>query len=106
MWQVPRVIETHANIGFNKWNIYIAKTSSPDVFKSYLEQYQSDFSTFLKLRLEEIKFGEWMVLTFIGRSNVDASNGEYCYVLGLLTNALNGMVLEVFYIIPFISYFY
>lgn len=46
----------------NKDNIYIAKTSPPRVHKAYFDQFESDFTTFLKSRSEELKLGGRMVL--------------------------------------------
>ncbi|KAG6737434.1 hypothetical protein POTOM_058955 [Populus tomentosa] len=48
-------------ISNNKGNIYMAKASPPNVFKAYLEQFQKDFSLFLRLRSEEIIQGAIIV---------------------------------------------
>ncbi|XVF62070.1 hypothetical protein PTKIN_Ptkin08bG0187500 [Pterospermum kingtungense] len=53
----------------NKWNVYMAKSSPPNVFKAYAKQFQEDFSLFLRMRSEEIKPGGHMILTLMGRSN-------------------------------------
>ncbi|WRX07582.1 SAM dependent carboxyl methyltransferase - like 2 [Theobroma cacao] len=87
--QVPEGLES------NKGNIYIANTSPPDVLKAYYEQFQQDFSLFLKCRSEELVEGGRMVLTFLGRRSDDPSSKECCYIWELLAMALNDMVFEV-----------
>ena len=79
----------------NKGNIYMASTSPPNVLKAYYEQFQRDFSFFLKCRSEEMLEGGRMVLTFLGRKSDDPSSKECCYIWELLAAALNDMVLEV-----------
>ncbi|KAK7841246.1 salicylate/benzoate carboxyl methyltransferase [Quercus suber] len=70
--QVPRGVVN------NKGNIYIAKSSPPNVFKAYMDQFHTDFSMFLCSRAKEILPGGRMILTFIGRSNdVDSFNLPY-----------------------------
>ncbi|KAG8474604.1 hypothetical protein CXB51_031223 [Gossypium anomalum] len=86
--QVPQGLES------NKGNIYMASTSPPNVLKAYYEQFQQDFSLFLKCRSEELVDGGRMVLTFLGRRSDDPSSKECCYIWELLAMALNDMVLE------------
>nr|UMB49613.1 salicylic acid methyltransferase [Nelumbo sp. SAMT] len=78
----------------NKRNIYMAKTSPPSVFKAYLEQFERDFSVFLKSRSEEMVPGGRMILTLLGRRSQDPSSKECCYMWELLAQALNSMVYE------------
>lgn len=79
----------------NKGNIYIAKSSPPNVFKAYMDQFHTDFSMFLRSRSKEILPGGRMILTFIGRSNIDP-NTNCCYDLWeLLAKSLLDMVPEV-----------
>ncbi|RVX16766.1 Salicylate carboxymethyltransferase [Vitis vinifera] len=85
--QVPRGLE-------NKGNIYMASSSPPSVLKAYYEQFQSDFSMFLRCRSEELLGGGTMVLTFLGRRSEDPSSKECCYIWELLAVALNDMVSE------------
>ncbi|XVE87335.1 hypothetical protein DITRI_Ditri18aG0109500 [Diplodiscus trichospermus] len=90
MWlsQVPEGLES------NNGNIYMASTSPPEVLKAYYEQFQKDFSLFLKCRSEEMVAGGRMVLTILGRRSDDPSSKECCYIWELLAMALNDMVLE------------
>lgn len=53
----------------NKWNVYMAKSSPPNVFKAYAKQFHEDFSLFLRMRSEEIKPGGHMILSFMCRAN-------------------------------------
>ena len=86
--QVPEEIEN------NKRNIYIAKTSPPNVFEAYLKQFQKDFATFLCFRSEEIVPNGRMVLTFLGRSIADPTSNDSCCWSELLAKSLNDMVDE------------
>lgn len=86
--QVPRGLES------NKGNIYMASSSPPSVLKAYYEQFQTDFSMFLRCRSEELLEGGSMVLTFLGRRSEDPSSKECCYIWELLAVALNDMVAE------------
>ncbi|CAL5197555.1 unnamed protein product [Lathyrus oleraceus] len=76
----------------NKGNIYLAKTSPPNVFKAYLEQYQSDFSFFLKCRSEELVEGGSLVVTLIGRIGEDPVYKDCCAVWETMAMGLNDMV--------------
>ncbi|KAM3742027.1 hypothetical protein ACB098_07G041500 [Castanea mollissima] len=86
--QVPKGLDN------NKGNIYMASTSPPSVLRAYHEQFQRDFSLFLKCRAEELMVGGGMVLTFLGRRSEDPSSKECCYIWELLAMALNDMVSE------------
>ncbi|KAK6924400.1 SAM dependent carboxyl methyltransferase [Dillenia turbinata] len=87
--QVPEGLEE------NKGSIYIASTSPPSVLKAYFNQFQKDFSCFLKCRGEELVTGGRMVLTILGRKSDDPSSKEGCYIWELMALALNDMVAEV-----------
>ncbi|WCJ35217.1 S-adenosyl-L-methionine-dependent methyltransferases superfamily protein [Euphorbia peplus] len=78
----------------NKGKIYISKSSPVSVLKAYSEQFQSDFSTFLRLRSEELVGGGCMVLSFIGRGSPDATTDQSCYQWELLANSLMSLVYE------------
>ncbi|KAK4430678.1 Salicylate carboxymethyltransferase [Sesamum alatum] len=89
MWlsKVPERVET-----MNKTNIYIASTSPASVINAYYEQFQRDFSTFLRCRSEEVVGGGKMVLTLLGRKSESASTKECCYIWELLALSLKEMV--------------
>ena len=74
----------------NKKNIYIAKTSPPDVSKAYYSQFTRDFMLFLRSRAKEMVAGGRMVLTLQGSKSDDPDS-----VFELLGSTLHTMVLEV-----------
>ncbi|XP_027347780.1 salicylate carboxymethyltransferase-like [Abrus precatorius] len=86
--KVPEGVEN------NRGNIYIGRTSPPNVLKAYYEQFQRDFSLFLKCRAEELVEGGSMVLTFLGRRSDDPCSKDGCYIWELMATALNDMVFE------------
>ncbi|XP_023741096.1 S-adenosyl-L-methionine:benzoic acid/salicylic acid carboxyl methyltransferase 3 [Lactuca sativa] len=90
MWlsQVPELEET------NKGNIYMSSTSPSSVIRAYYQQFQTDFSMFLKCRADEMVSGGRMVLTILGRRSDDPCSKECCYIWELLAMALNDMVYE------------
>ncbi|XP_077210762.1 putative jasmonic acid carboxyl methyltransferase 2 [Tasmannia lanceolata] len=90
--QVPQGLEDEMGISLNEGNMYLVKTTPPLVFKAYLEQFQRDFSLFLKLRSEEIIKGGRMVLTLNGRRSEDPSSTECCSIWELMSQALNDMI--------------
>ncbi|KAK1279707.1 Salicylate O-methyltransferase [Acorus gramineus] len=92
--QVPVGLHSGTNAHLNKGRLYISKTSPPGVLRSYLEQFQLDFSAFLMSRSQEIIIGGCMVLTLIGRKSADSSSDECCFQWDLLANALMDMVHE------------
>ena len=68
---------------------------SPSVVKLFQQQFQNDFSLFLKLRFEELVFGGQIILTFIGRKYKDVFSGESNHLYGLLAQSLQSLVDEV-----------
>lgn len=86
--QVPENLEN------NKGNIYMSKKSPPNVYEAYWRQYLRDFSTFLRIRSEEITDNGRMVLTFIGRSGADPTSKDCCCIWDLLATSLHDMVAE------------
>ncbi|KAJ1258894.1 hypothetical protein BS78_10G111000 [Paspalum vaginatum] len=73
-------------------NIYIARTTPPNVVKIYQDQFQKDLMLFLELRYEELAFGGQMVLTFLGRKNEDVYSGSMNYLYELLAQSLQTLV--------------
>ncbi|GMI70211.1 hypothetical protein like AT3G21950 [Hibiscus trionum] len=61
----------------NKGNVYMARSSPPNVFQAYANQFQNDFTNFLNLRSKEIIPQGCMVLTCIGRKNPNPSMEDY-----------------------------
>ncbi|KAK8661908.1 hypothetical protein V6N13_091496 [Hibiscus sabdariffa] len=65
----------------NKGNVYMARSSPPNVFKAYADQFQKDLTKFLSLRSKEIIPQGRMVLAFMARKNADPSNEYYGWEL-------------------------
>ncbi|KAK8515621.1 hypothetical protein V6N13_139408 [Hibiscus sabdariffa] len=84
--KVPKGVEN------NKRNIYISKLTPPNVSKAYLEQFQNDFSNFLRFRSEEMINGGRMLLTLVGRSIIDPTSKDCCSLWDLLTKSLLDLV--------------
>ncbi|OMP09006.1 SAM dependent carboxyl methyltransferase [Corchorus olitorius] len=72
----------------------MAKTSPPNVFKAYLDQFEKDFSNFLRSRSEELVAGGGMLLTLIGRSIADPTSKDCCSLWDLLTKSLLELAAE------------
>ncbi|CAI0447371.1 unnamed protein product [Linum tenue] len=77
----------------NKGNIYLTSSSPPGVLEAYCKQFQTDFSSFLKFRSQELVTGGRMVLTIPARRGEQHSEKECCYLL--MSMALNQMATEV-----------
>ncbi|GMI80270.1 hypothetical protein like AT5G66430 [Hibiscus trionum] len=93
MWlsKVPVGVES------NKGNIFMARSSPPNVFKAYADQFQKDFTKFLSMRSEEIIPQGRMVLTFMARKNQNPSDEDYGWELlakSLLDLVAQGVVKE------------
>lgn len=92
--QEPEGLEAWRKPCLNEDNIYIARTTTPSVAKLFQEQFQKDFSLFLKLRHEELVHGGRMVLIFLGRKNEDVYSGDLNQLFALVATALQSLVLK------------
>ncbi|KAJ9186550.1 hypothetical protein P3X46_002109 [Hevea brasiliensis] len=92
--QAPPSLNWNHRMPMNKGKIYISKTSPSSVLEAYSQQFQKDFSLFLKSRSEELVPGGCMVLSFMGRRSTDPTTDESCYQWELLARALMSMVSE------------
>nr|QCP80348.1 methyltransferase 5 [Tanacetum cinerariifolium] len=75
--KVPPGLYDMEGHSINKGSFYISKSSSPRVAKAYYDQFQEDFSLFLRSRSKEILVGGRMVLILLGRrdqNHVDRGN--------------------------------
>lgn len=75
----------------NKGKMYISKTSPPSVARAYLDQFQEDFTFFLKSRAIEMVPHGRMVLILHGRQSADASK-EYFFAWEVLAKTISDMV--------------
>ncbi|XP_010255758.1 PREDICTED: salicylate carboxymethyltransferase-like [Nelumbo nucifera] len=92
--QVPRGLEGVTGISLNKGNIYIGESTPPDVIDAYVNQFQMDFTVFLKSRSEELVPGGHMVLNIVGRRSCNQWKKEVFKLWELLSMALREMVSE------------
>ena len=66
------------------------------MFENYKKQFQKDFTTFLESRSIEIVRGGRMVLTCVGRSEVDPCGNEGGQISNLIARSLVDLVKEVY----------
>ncbi|KAJ4882418.1 S-adenosyl-L-methionine-dependent methyltransferases superfamily protein [Raphanus sativus] len=79
----------------NKMSLYITSSSPLSEYKAYLNQFQKDFMTFLRMRSEEMVSNGRMVLTLIGRKTLDDPQyRDCCHWLSLLSDSLCDLVFE------------
>uniref|UniRef100_A0A1J3JM69 Salicylate/benzoate carboxyl methyltransferase n=1 Tax=Noccaea caerulescens TaxID=107243 RepID=A0A1J3JM69_NOCCA len=79
----------------NKMSVYITSSSPLSVYRAYLNQFQRDFTTFLRMRSEEMVSNGRMVLTLIGRNSVDDPlHRDCCHFWTLLSKSLRDLVFE------------
>ena len=89
-------VQVPANLlDYNKGNIHMAKSSPRCVYEAYFSQFEKDFTTFLRMRSEEVIPNGRMVLSLVGRSSADHTMKDSCYMYGLLGKSLLDMSAEV-----------
>ena len=80
----------------HKMSVYLTSSSPLSEHKAYLNQFQTDFKTFLRMRSEEMVSSGHMVLTLIGRKTLDDPlHRDCCHWLTLLSDSLCDLVFEV-----------
>lgn len=93
--KVPSGLKSKEGLPLNEGRIYISKTSPPSVRKAYLDQFQEDFTLFLKSRAMEMVPHGHMILMLLGRESTDPANMESCYMWELLADAISDLVEQV-----------
>ncbi|WZY94122.1 hypothetical protein YC2023_066451 [Brassica napus] len=79
----------------NKMGVYITSSSPLSEYKAYLKQFQKDFTTFLRMRSEEMVSNGRMVITLFGRNTIDDPlYRDCCHHLTLLSDSLRDLVIE------------
>ncbi|KAJ0243924.1 S-adenosyl-L-methionine-dependent methyltransferases superfamily protein [Hirschfeldia incana] len=79
----------------NKMSVYITSSSPLSEYKAYLNQFQKDFKTFLRMRSEEMVSNGRMVVTLFGRNTIDDPlYRDCCHHLTLLSDSLSDLVFE------------
>ncbi|MBA0570106.1 hypothetical protein Golob_003792 [Gossypium lobatum] len=79
----PSLYDEHGK-SINRGNVYISESGPPSVSRAYWNQFQDDFSLFLKSRSEELVTGGRMVLIILGRighDHVDRGNSFFWEIL-------------------------
>ncbi|XP_050205158.1 7-methylxanthosine synthase 1-like [Mercurialis annua] len=92
--QVPEGIVTESGISLNKGNIWISETSPPAIHKAYSDQFERDFTLFLRSRSEEIISGGHMVITCMAQTNNPSCKFGSCELLRLIGDCIKAMVDE------------
>ena len=89
-YKVPEGLEK------NKMSVYITSSSPLSEYKAYLNQFQKDFTTFLRMRSEEMVSNGRMVITLLGRNAIDDPlYRDCCHHLTLVSDSLRDLVFEV-----------
>ncbi|KAK9063792.1 hypothetical protein SSX86_017664 [Deinandra increscens subsp. villosa] len=86
--QVPK------GLGSTSLNVYITKTSPPNVIQAYEKQFHNDFTKFLQMRSKEMVHGGRMIFTLTGRSIVDPTSDDCCCLWDLFAQSLIDMLEE------------
>ncbi|KAJ4817981.1 S-adenosyl-L-methionine-dependent methyltransferase superfamily protein [Rhynchospora pubera] len=92
--QVPLGLNSTTEGPINKGSFWISKKSPPNVSNMYLEQFQRDFSSFLKFRNEELHSEGHMVLIIPGRLSADPSTEESAVWISWYEEGLQDLVSE------------
>ncbi|KAG8089675.1 hypothetical protein GUJ93_ZPchr0011g28729 [Zizania palustris] len=89
--QVPE----HLDGSMNEGNIHIAATTPPLVARLYRDQFETDFSRFLRMRCRELVPGGRMVLTILGRQRDEVvTAGGLTTVFDLLAQGMRTLVAQ------------
>ncbi|XP_074313357.1 putative jasmonic acid carboxyl methyltransferase 2 [Silene latifolia] len=88
--QVPRGLVNENGESLNKGNIYIAKTSPPEIHMAYYAQFKRDFTLFLRSRTKEMVSGGGLVLVLQGCFHSEDPDS----IWELLGSTLQDMVIE------------
>lgn len=86
--QVPVGLVSKSGEPLNKKNIWIAETSPPSVHEAHMNQFENDFTTFLRMRSQELVPNGHMVLTFLCKNDED----DGISFLEMFGNTLQDMV--------------
>ncbi|KAJ4851433.1 hypothetical protein Tsubulata_013964 [Turnera subulata] len=92
--QVPEGLISESGEPLNKGNICLSETSHPSVHKAYLDQFDKDFTSFLRSRSSEMISRSRMVLTIMGSSYHNPSCKYGSQIFQLIGASLKEMVDE------------
>ncbi|XP_009602143.1 probable methyltransferase TCM_000336 [Nicotiana tomentosiformis] len=89
----PRIYDEDGR-SMNKSNIYISETSPPQVSEAYFEQFQEDFSLFLRSRSEELVSDGKMVLILLGREGLHHADRGNAFFWKILSRTLTNLIIK------------
>ncbi|XP_016498515.1 putative methyltransferase TCM_000336 isoform X2 [Nicotiana tabacum] len=89
--RIPSGIYDEDGRSMNKANIYISENSPPQVSEAYFEQFQEDFSLFLRSRSEELVTGGKMVLILLGREGLHHADRGNAFFWKILSRSLTNL---------------
>ncbi|OIT29904.1 PREDICTED: jasmonate O-methyltransferase-like [Nicotiana attenuata] len=87
----PRIYDEDGR-SMNKANIYISESSPTQVSEAYFEQFQEDFSLFLRSRSEELVSGGKMVLILLGREGLHHADRGNAFFWKILSRSLTNLI--------------
>ncbi|XP_073108614.1 probable methyltransferase TCM_000336 [Elaeis guineensis] len=90
--QVPPGLFNNEREPINKGKMYISHTSPPAVAIAYFNQFQKDFTCFLKSRSAELVCGGQMVLAMLGRKSQDHNDKSTTFLWEVLAQSFALMV--------------
>ena len=94
--QVPKVLSSEERSPINKGQVYISEASSELVARSYLKQFEQDFTQFLECRSQEMVIQGRMLLTFRGRPSSSYFFTWQPWELQIFTTTLHSLIAEVY----------
>ncbi|KAL9253587.1 putative methyltransferase [Drosera capensis] len=92
--KVPPGIYDENGESMNKGSIYISAGSPQQVRHAYSEQFRGDFSSFLRLRSQELTTGGRMALILLGRESSDDFDRGNSKLWELLTQSFTILIKE------------
>ncbi|MCD7463069.1 hypothetical protein HAX54_049893 [Datura stramonium] len=90
--RIPLGIYDEQGRSMNKGNIYISEKSPPLVSEAYFEQFQEDYSLFLRSRSEELVSGGKMVLILLGREGLHHTDRGNAFFWKILSKSLTNLI--------------
>ncbi|XP_057533210.1 probable caffeine synthase 4 [Amaranthus tricolor] len=92
--KVPKVLSSEERSPINKGQVYISEASSELVARSYLKQFEQDFTQFLECRSQEMVIQGRMLLTFRGRPSSSYFFTWQPWELQIFTTTLHSLIAE------------
>ncbi|KAK4346868.1 hypothetical protein RND71_033207 [Anisodus tanguticus] len=90
--RIPPGLYDEQGNSLNKNSIYISEDSASEVCKAYFDQFQEDFSLFLRSRSDELVSGGKMVLILLGRESFNHVDRGNAFLWKILYRALTNLI--------------